>query len=79
MRFFDDLIEGQDRRGQLHLHHLPDSCPLETAQLVRVQDILGDRLGRDVFFYSITIDPETDTPGGAERLSRSASAPSGPS
>jgi mono/diheme cytochrome c family protein len=35
---------------------------LETAQLVSVQDILGDRLGQSIFFYSITIDPEHDTP-----------------
>jgi len=30
--------------------------------MVKVQNILGDRQGRDKFFYSITIDPETDTP-----------------
>jgi protein SCO1/2 len=27
-----------------------------------VQSILGDRVGQDLFFYSITIDPERDTP-----------------
>jgi len=27
-----------------------------------VQSVLGDRMGKDVFFYSITIDPEHDTP-----------------
>jgi SCO1/SenC family protein len=27
-----------------------------------VQRLLGDRMGRDVFFYSITIDPTHDTP-----------------
>jgi protein SCO1/2 len=27
-----------------------------------VQRLLGDRMGRDVFFYSITIDPDHDTP-----------------
>jgi copper(I)-binding protein len=42
--------------------HCPDTCPLETAQLVQVQKILGDRLGKDVFFYSISIDPKNDTP-----------------
>ena len=28
---------------------------------VRVQDIIGDRLGKDIHIYSITIDPDTDT------------------
>jgi len=40
----------------------PNSCPLETARLMKVKRILGDRVGRDVFLYSITIDPERDTP-----------------
>jgi protein SCO1/2 len=30
--------------------------------MAQVQKLLGDRMGRDVFFYSITIDPEHDTP-----------------
>ena len=39
-----------------------DECPLETAKLVQVQRLLGDRVGKDVFFYSISIDPKRDTP-----------------
>jgi copper(I)-binding protein/mono/diheme cytochrome c family protein len=35
---------------------------LETAQLVKVQNIMKDRIGKDVFIYSITIDPDVDTP-----------------
>ena len=38
-----------------------DVCPLETANLVKVQQLLGARMGRDIFFYSIAIDP-WDTP-----------------
>jgi protein SCO1/2 len=38
------------------------ACPLETARLAQVQRLLGDRAGRDLFFYSISIDPEHDTP-----------------
>ena len=45
-----------------------DQCPMETAKLAQVQRLLGDRVGRDVFFYSITIDPQRDTP--AELLIR---------
>ena len=42
--------------------HCVDSCPLETARLAQVQKMLGDKVGKDVFFYSITIDPKRDTP-----------------
>ena len=38
-----------------------------TANLVRVQKLLGDRVGRDIFFYSITLKPEEDTPEALER------------
>ncbi len=60
--FFEDLIKDKIVAINFIYTHCPDSCPLETAQLVRVQDILGDRMGMDVFFYSISIDPEKDTP-----------------
>jgi len=60
--FFDDLIKDKIVAINFIYTSCPDSCPLETAQLVNVQNILGDRVGKDVFFYSISIDPATDTP-----------------
>jgi protein SCO1 len=39
-----------------------DECPLETARLVQVQRLLGDRVSKDIFFYSLSIDPKHDTP-----------------
>ena len=62
VRFFDDVIKDKVVVINFIYTHCPDTCPLETAQLVRVQEIMGDRLGKDVFFYSISIDPENDTP-----------------
>jgi protein SCO1/2 len=62
VRFFDDLIKDKVVAINFIYTHCPDTCPLETAQLVQVQNIMGDRLGTDVFFYSITIDPERDSP-----------------
>lgn len=61
VRFFDDLIKDKVVAINFIYTTCPDVCPLETAQLVRVQDVLGDRLGKDIFFYSITIDPAHDT------------------
>lgn len=62
VRFFDDLVEGKVVAINFIYTTCPDSCPLETAQLLKVQKILGDRLGKDIFFYSISIDPATDRP-----------------
>jgi len=39
-----------------------DTCPLLTAKMARVQDGLGSYFGPKVFFISITVDPERDTP-----------------
>jgi len=62
VRFFDDLIKDKVVTINFIYTSCPDVCPLETAMLREVQEILGDRVGRDVFMYSITIDPEHDTP-----------------
>lgn len=62
VRFFDDVIKDKVVVINFIYTYCPDTCPLETAQLVKVQNIMGDRLGKDVFFYSISIDPERDSP-----------------
>ena len=61
VRFFDDLIKDKIVVVNFIYTTCPDTCPLETAQLTKVQELLGDRMGKDVFFYSISIDPENDT------------------
>lgn len=62
VRFFDDVIKGKVVAINFIYTNCPDACALETARLREVQKILGDRVGRDVFIYSITIDPDRDTP-----------------
>ena len=62
VRFFDDLIKDKVVAINFIFTSCTDSCPLETARLLQVQKVLGDRVGKDIFLYSISIDPETDTP-----------------
>jgi len=62
VKFYDDLIKGKIVAVNLIYTSCQYACPLETARLAQVQRQLGDRMGRDVFFYSITIDPDYDTP-----------------
>src|SRR6185295_6286652 len=59
---FYDLIKGKTVAIELMYTSCEYACPLETARLAQVQTLLGDRMGRDVFFYSISIDPAHDTP-----------------
>ena len=62
VHLYDDLLKGKTVVVSLFYSECQDSCPLETARLVQVQHMLGDHVGKDVFFYSISIDPEHDTP-----------------
>lgn len=61
VRFFDDLIKDKVVAINFMYTHCPDTCPVQTARMLQVARLLGDRLGQDVFFYSITIAPEHDT------------------
>jgi protein SCO1/2 len=62
VHLYDDLLKGKTVVVSLFYSECQDSCPPETARLVQVQRMLGDHVGKDVFFYSISIDPEHDTP-----------------
>jgi protein SCO1/2 len=62
LHFYDDLIKNKIVILSFIYVSCRDICPLATARLAQVQDRLGDRLGRDVFIISISVDPENDTP-----------------
>jgi protein SCO1/2 len=62
VRFYDDLLKGKVVAISFIYTSCPNVCPLDTAKLRQVQQLLGDRIGKDIFFYSITLDPKTDTP-----------------
>ena len=62
VHFYDDLIKDRVVAVNFIYTSCPDSCPAETSKLKQVYNELGDRVGRDIFMYSISIDPEHDTP-----------------
>jgi protein SCO1/2 len=63
VKFYDDLIKGKLVVINMLLTECSEGlCPAMTANLVRVQQALGKRVGRDIFMYSITLRPEFDTP-----------------
>jgi protein SCO1/2 len=62
VRLYDDLLKGKAVAVNLIYTRCADVCPLETARMAEVQRLLGDRVGKDIFFYSVSIDPEHDTP-----------------
>lgn len=62
VRFYDELLKGKVVAINFIYTSCTEVCTLETANLVQVYKQLGSRAGRDVVFYSISIDPKNDTP-----------------
>jgi protein SCO1/2 len=61
-RFYDDLMKGKIVMINFMYAECKGICPAVTTNLVKVQQLLGARAGRDIFMYSITLQPERDTP-----------------
>jgi protein SCO1 len=62
IHFYDDMLKGKIVLINFIYTECNNACPLETAKLAQVYRLLGDRVGKDIFFYSISVDPEHDTP-----------------
>ena len=60
VRFYDDLVKDKIITINVFYANCEGVCPAITANLVKVQKLLGKRVGRDIFMYSMTIKPEED-------------------
>jgi protein SCO1 len=62
VKFYDDLIRGKLVVINMMFARCFGICPMMTRNLLSVQSMLGDRVGKEVFMYSVTLRPEEDTP-----------------
>jgi len=62
VRFYDDLIKGKTVVINLMFTGCGETCPANTAELAKINDLLGKRMGRDIIMLSLSIDPVADTP-----------------
>jgi len=62
LRFYDDVMKGKILVINFFFTDCDNLCPIATDNLVRVQELLGDRVGKDIRFVSISLQPEHDTP-----------------
>jgi protein SCO1/2 len=70
LHFYDDMLKGKIVLINFIYTECGDTCPLETAKLAQVYKLLGDRMGKDIFFYSISVDPQRDTPAVLKAYSK---------
>jgi protein SCO1/2 len=59
--FYNDLIKGKIVTLNFMFADCQEICPLVTANLARVQQLLGGRVGKDVFMYSFSLQGQ-DSP-----------------
>jgi protein SCO1/2 len=62
VRFYTDLLKDKVVLIQFIYTQCKEACPLTTQQMADTQRVLGNRLGKDIYFLSLTVDPEQDTP-----------------
>jgi protein SCO1 len=65
VRFYSDLVRGKVVAINFVFTSCRASCPLLGAGFAKLQERLGDRLGRDCSLISVSVDPAVDRP---ERL-----------
>lgn len=63
--FYNDLVKGKTVAINFIFTDCVGVCPTLSAKFRRLQQELGDRMGRDIHLISISVDPTTDVP---ERL-----------
>src|SRR5262245_12419407 len=62
VRLYSDLLKGKVVVINAFFGSCTGACPKMAGVLEGLQTRLGDHLGKDVFFLSFSVDPETDTP-----------------
>ena len=62
VRLYDDLVKDKIATINFFYARCEGICPLVMTNLVRVQKLLGKRVGREINMISITLKPEQDTP-----------------
>lgn len=62
VRFYTDVLKGKTVVVNAFFTSCTSVCPPMNRNMQKIQEAFGDRVGRDVFLVSITVDPAVDTP-----------------
>jgi protein SCO1 len=70
VKFYDDMIRGRQVVINFMYAECKGACSIVTQRMKRIYDQLGDRMGDDLFFYSISIKPKDDTPAALKHYAQ---------
>lgn len=62
VRFYGDVLANKVVAIDFIFTRCEMACPLLTEKMNRIREEIGELFGKEVFFVSISIDPEFDTP-----------------
>jgi cytochrome oxidase Cu insertion factor (SCO1/SenC/PrrC family) len=74
VRFYSDVLAGRTVLINVIYTNCRDACPLITQKLNEVRALVGERFGRDVYFVTLTSDPERDSPAALRAFAQKQSA-----
>jgi len=77
MRFYSDLLKGKVVVINSFFATCPGSCLPMERNLEKIQQALGDRVGKDVHIISISVDPMVDTPANLKAYAKKLNAKPG--
>ena len=60
VKFYDDLVKDKIVIFNMFYAKCEGICSPITRNLVRLQQVLGSRVGKDIFMYSFTLKPKED-------------------
>lgn len=68
VRFYTDVLKDRVVLINFVYTHCQDACPLITRKLRTARDMLDEAVSARVYFISISIDPEHDTPAALQEF-----------
>lgn len=74
VRFYTDAMEGKTVLINIIYTSCKDACPLITQKLNETREQIGDRFGKDVFFITLTSDPQRDMPADMKAFAQRQNA-----
>lgn len=73
-RFYSDVLDGRIVMINVMYSNCLGACPLMTKKMGHVKDEVGARFGKDIFFVSLSNNPERDTPEALSKFAKKQNA-----
>jgi protein SCO1/2 len=70
LKFYSDVLKDKVVIVNAFFTTCTSVCPPINRNLEKIQEALGERLGKEAFIVSISVDPETDTPPRLKEYAR---------